>query len=101
MSASEDRLSRALGASRAPARDAAFVLAVMERAERERYRRVSVLGAFRMAGLAAVGAGALLAVAGWGAANPDLFDSLLLSLAGAAALGLAPRLFARTQPAPR
>jgi len=48
----EDRLSRALRAPAAPKRDLAFTLAVMEAAERRRYRNASIITVARTAGIA-------------------------------------------------
>lgn len=95
---SDDRLMRAFAAEAAPARDAAYTLAVLERAEAERWR------AARRAALIRGAAGAVLAAAGifglsaWASANPD--DATTAILAGTALFvvtGAARRLRGRLQ----
>lgn len=48
----DDRLARALQAPTAPQRDYAFTLAVMEAAERQRYRNASIITVARTVGTA-------------------------------------------------
>lgn len=98
---SDDRLMRALGASAAPAKDGRFVLAVMERAEAARFRRESLMGLLRTAGLAAAGASLLLMLGGWVGTHPDTTQTVIMAAAGLLGLIAATRLLARTAPARR
>jgi hypothetical protein len=85
------RLERALSAPAAPAGDPAFVLAVIERAERERFRTASVLTLLRGAGLAAAAAALAVPLAEWGAAHSEALQSGLLAAGGLLALAGATR----------
>lgn len=98
---SEDRLMRALGASAAPAKDARFVLAVMERAEAERFRRASLMGLLRAAGLAAAGAALLILFGGWAGAHAEATQTVIMAAGGLLGLIATTQLLARTAPARR
>jgi hypothetical protein len=65
----EARLLRALNAGAAPARDPAFTLAVMRRAEEARFRAETVRSVLRGAGLAAAAAALAVPLMDWAAAN--------------------------------
>ncbi len=67
----EDRLLAALSAPAAPAKDMHFMLEVMRRAEAERFRADAARRVLRGAGLAVLGAAALLLASGWAAENAD------------------------------
>jgi len=95
---SDDRLARALAADSAPPRDAAYTLAVLERAEAARWR------AARRAALIRGAAGAVLAAAGifglsaWASANlEDATTMVLASVAVFVVAGGAKRLRGRLQ----
>jgi len=66
---SDDRLMRAMRASGAPARDPAFALHVLERAEKERFRRAGLRAALRGGGVAAAAAAGLFLLGGWANAH--------------------------------
>jgi hypothetical protein len=66
---SEDRLQRAMRASGAPARDPAFALLVLERTEKERFRRAGVHAALRGGGIAAASAAGLFLLGVWASAH--------------------------------
>jgi hypothetical protein len=98
----QSRLERAFAASAAPARDARFVLAVLERAERERFRRAALHSAVRGAVLTSGAAAALVMLTGWAAAQPapviteGVFSAVALLAAVGAARLFAARVGART-----
>lgn len=98
---SEDRLMRALGASAAPAKDARFVLAVMARAEAERYRRESLMALLRTGGLAAAGALLLILLAGWAGTHGEATQTVIMAAGGLLGLIATTRLLARGAPARR
>ena len=66
---SDDRLLRAMRASGAPVRDPAFALLVLERAEKERFRRAGLGAALRGGGMAAAAAAGLLLLGTWASAH--------------------------------
>lgn len=66
---SDDRLLRAMRASGAPVRDPAFALLVLERAEKERFRRAGLGAALRGGGMAAAAAAGLLLLGIWASAH--------------------------------
>jgi hypothetical protein len=76
---SEDRLTRALGGSAAPTRDAGFVFAVLKAGEQARWRD-GVIRSVLKAGAFAAPAGLLVGAV----ADPALFQAGLLTLAGLA-----------------
>lgn len=78
---SDDRLMRAFAADAAPARDAAYTLAVLERAEAERWRAAQRLALVRGAGLAFIAAAAALGLSYWASAAPEAATSALLGAA--------------------
>ena len=98
---SEVRLMRALGAAAAPAKDARFVLAVMERAEAARFRRESLMGLLRTAGLAAAGAALLVLFGGWVGTHAEATQTVIMAAGGMLGLIAATRLLARTAPTRR
>ena len=79
----ETRLERALAAAAAPARDGAFVMAVLERAERERFRHAAAWSALRGAGLTSAACAVLVLLMNWAAAQlaAVVTDGLLLAAA--------------------
>jgi hypothetical protein len=83
MADAEEKLARAMAQASPAARDPAFVLAVLERAEHERFRRGAVQSLLR--GVAATAAVAALAIllGEWAAAHAD---ALLQGAVWAAAL---------------
>lgn len=78
---SEDRLLAALSAPAAPAKDMHFALEVMRRAEATRFRADAARRVLRGAGLAVLGAGALILASGWAAENADALLNGVLALA--------------------
>ena len=84
------RLMRALAAATPPARDAAFVMAVLARAETARFRAVGLRSVLRGAGFAAAVAALAMLLAGWASAHPaavmegTLTVGALMTLVGAA-----------------
>ena len=66
---SDDRLLRAMRASGAPARDPAFTLRVLERAETERFRRAGLRAALSGGGVAAAAAAGLFLLGAWASAH--------------------------------
>ena len=81
---------RALAAASPPARDSAFVMAVLERAETARFRAEGLRSVLRGAGFAAAVAALAMLLAGWAGAHPaaaidgTLTVAALLALVGAA-----------------
>ena len=65
----DDRLTRALAAMGAPARDPAFTLWVLERAENERFRHASARAVLRGAGTGAGAAAGLFLLGVWASAH--------------------------------
>jgi hypothetical protein len=82
----EARLARALSASGAPPADPAFVLAVMEQAERERFKARAALRLLRSAGLAAAIAAAAVPFLAWAAENSESLQTGLVTAMGLVAL---------------
>ena len=85
----QDRLLRALSAPVSPAKDMHFTLEVMRRAEAERFQAEMARKTLRAAGIAALGALALLPLAGWAAENADMALDAALAVAGLAAVAAA------------
>lgn len=86
------RLERALAATAAPERDATFVIAVLKRAEAERYRRERTRKVLLGAGSTAALAGSAALVGAWLIDQPGMaFSGAILSLA-LVMLGLRARL---------
>lgn len=83
----EERLTRALAAPAAPARDLYFIVQVMRRAEAERFRADATRRLLRAAAIGALAGAALLPMAGWATQNLDL--ALDAALAAMGLLGLA------------
>jgi hypothetical protein len=79
---SDERLAAVFADSAAPARDARYVMAVMERAEEARWRGDMRLKALRAAGVAAAAAGALALMGDWAWRNPDASLSALVIVTG-------------------
>ncbi len=78
----EARLLRAMAQASPPARDPAFVVATLERAERERFRAEGARAVLRGAGLAAAAAAPALLLLGWVQANaPAVMEGLLATAA--------------------
>jgi hypothetical protein len=90
----QTRLDRAIAASAAPERDGAFVMAVLERAERERFRHAAAWSALRGVGLTSAAAAVLVLLTNWAAAQPAavITEGLLLAAALLAVVSVA-RLF--------
>ena len=65
----EERLMRAMRASGPPARDPAFALAVLERAEKARFRRAGLRAALRGGAIAAAAAAGLFLLGAWANAH--------------------------------
>ncbi|MGQ0531677.1 MAG: hypothetical protein ACT4OF_03175 [Caulobacteraceae bacterium] len=82
----EARLARAFGESAAPARDPAFTLAVIQAAERERFRAEFARSMLRSAGMAAAGASLVIMLAGWAALNWEGVQGGILGVGGIFAL---------------
>jgi len=66
---SDDRLMRAMRASGAPKRDPRFALLVLERVEKERFRRAGLRAVLRGAGVTAAGAAGLFLLGVWANAH--------------------------------
>jgi hypothetical protein len=66
---SDDRLVRAMRATGALARDPGFALLVLERAEKERFRRARVRAALRGGGVAAAATAGLFLLGVWANAH--------------------------------
>ncbi|MBI3438200.1 MAG: hypothetical protein HY054_06050 [Proteobacteria bacterium] len=66
---SDDRLMRAMRASGAPARDPRFALMVLERTEKDRFRRAGLRAALRGGGLAAAAAAGVFLLGIWASAH--------------------------------
>jgi hypothetical protein len=98
---SEERLMSALGASAAPKRDAAFVVAVLERAEKERYRAESLKALLKGAGLAAAGAALLVLLGGWVGSHAEAAQTVVMTAGALIGLVATTRLMARLSPARR
>lgn len=93
---SESRLTRALAADRAPARDPGFTLAVMRAAEAERFRFRAVGSVLRGAGLTAAASALLLPLAAWVGSNPaGLQDGVVMAGALIALVAVARLMAAR------
>lgn len=91
----QPRLDRAMAAAVAPQRDSAFVLAVLERVEAERFRRAALFAALRGGAMAAAIAALLVPFVGWAAMQGvALVDGLTWAATLFAILGGA-RLLAR------
>lgn len=76
------RLERALAATAAPKRDASFVIAVLKRAEGERYRRERARKALLGAGSTAALAGLAALAGAWLIEQPGIaFTSAIIALA--------------------
>lgn len=61
----ESRLARALAGASPSARDHAFLLAVLERAEQQRFRRAALRSTLQGAALTGAAAALMLMFAGW------------------------------------
>jgi len=92
---SHARLMRALAASRAPARDPGFTLAVIRAAERGQFRAEAAVALLRAAGMAAIAAALALPLAGWVAVNAEAVQTGVLSAASLLTLMVALRLMLR------
>jgi hypothetical protein len=66
---SDDRLMRAMAASGAPVRDPSFALRVLERAEKERFRRAGLRAALLGGGVAGAAAAGLFVLGVWANAH--------------------------------
>ena len=66
---SDDRLMRAMRATGAPAREPSFALLVLERAEKERFRRAGLRAVLRGGGVAAAAAAGLFLLGAWANAH--------------------------------
>ncbi|GAM99723.1 hypothetical protein U91I_03378 [alpha proteobacterium U9-1i] len=73
---------RAFEADRAPSRDPRFTLAVLERAEAERWRAARHAALLRGAGISAMAASAALGLGFWVNAAPEAGMLALLTAAG-------------------
>ncbi len=82
----EDRLSRALAAPAAPAKDMHFTLQVMREAEAARFKADTARRLVRGAGVAALAVGAMAFLGGWVAENPDAALDLGLAIGGVLAV---------------
>ncbi|HRP11272.1 MAG TPA: hypothetical protein PLK37_09590 [Terricaulis sp.] len=82
----EDRLSRALAAPVAPAKDMHFTLQVMRQAEAARFKAETGRRLLRGAALAALAVAALLPLGGWAAENADAALDLGLAVGGVVAV---------------
>jgi hypothetical protein len=89
---SEARLARALAADAAPARDPAFIIAVMQDAERERFRADLMGTVLRGAGVAAAVAALAIPLGSWAAANAEALQAGVAGSAGLIALVAAARI---------
>lgn len=78
----EARLAEAMADAGAPARDPAFVLAVIEEAERERFRTASLLSVLRGGGVAAAAAALAGPFLSWSAANAEALQTGLIMTTG-------------------
>ncbi len=91
----ETRLMRVLAAATLPARDPAFVLAVMRRTEQQRYRVERVRALLRGAGLAAAAAALAVPSIGWAAAYAEALQAGALAFLALVALVWATRSLAQ------
>jgi len=89
---SEARLTRALAADAAPARDPAFMIAVMQGAERARFRADLAGTVLRGAGVAAAIAALAVPLGSWAAANAEALQTGLGGAVGLIALVAATRI---------
>jgi hypothetical protein len=91
----EDRLTRALGARVAPAKDMRFTLQVLQRAEAERFQRDAARRMVSGAALAAMAALAVVGVSSWAAQNADVAWDAVLAAGGLLAFVSLSRLVGR------
>ncbi len=92
---SEARLMRALGPSAAPKRDPRFTLAVIEAAERARFRNQTALSMLRGAGYAGATAALAAPFLNWAGSNGQGLQTGIIATAGLFALIWGSRLVAR------
>lgn len=78
----EVRLARALAAASPRARDQAFLLAVLERAEQQRFRHAALRSTLQGAALAGAAAALMLILAGWAQSHAAAVMDGVVSTAG-------------------
>ncbi len=82
----EARLMRAMAAASPPSVDPGFMIAVMEAAERQRFRAETAHRLLRVAGMAAAAAALAAPFWGWAAANAEALQNGILMAGGLLAL---------------
>jgi len=95
----EDRLTRALGAPAAPAKDMRFTLEVMRKAEAARFRAETGRRLLHGAAIAGLAVAALAPLGVWAGDNADTALDLALSAGGAVAMLSLLRALRRPRPA--
>ena len=91
----ETRLSRALAAPVAPARDSAFTFAVMRAAEQARFRSEALHSMLRWGGFAAAKTALAVPALAWAGANPAALQNGALTTAAVFTLVWAARALGR------